>query len=47
MGKYGGKQYARDTRSELRRRRFQAVPYVALAALAVATAAVVVIALKG
>jgi hypothetical protein len=46
MGNYGGTRYARDSRGELRRRRFQAISYVALAALAVATAAVVVLALN-
>ena len=46
MGKYGGTQYERDSRSELRRRRFQAISYVSLAVLAVATAAVVVLALN-
>ena len=46
MGKYGGTQYARDSRSELRRRRLQTISYVSLAVLAVATAAVVVLALN-
>lgn len=46
MRKYGGTQYARDSRSELRRRRLQAISYVALAVLAVAAATVVVLALN-
>jgi hypothetical protein len=46
MGKYGGTQYERDARGELHRRGIQAVSYVALAVLAVATAAVVVLALN-
>lgn len=46
MGKYGGTQYERDSRGELRRRRLQAISYVSLAVLAVATAAVVVLALN-
>jgi hypothetical protein len=46
MGNYGDTRYARESRSELRRRRFTAISYVALTALAVATAAVVVMALN-
>ncbi len=41
-----GRYYARDTKRESRRRHFQALAYLGLAALAVVTAAVVVLALQ-
>ncbi|WP_367767942.1 hypothetical protein [Arthrobacter sp. HS15c] len=45
MGNFGGTQYARDTRQELRRRWIQRVSYIFLGALAAATAGVVILAL--
>lgn len=46
MGKYGGTQYRGQSMGELRRRRMKSISYVALAVLAVATAAVVMMALN-
>ncbi len=46
MGNYGGTQYARDSRRELRRRRMQVISYVLLAVLAAATVGVVLLALE-
>jgi hypothetical protein len=46
MGNYSGGQVARDSRREIRRRRLRIVAYVGLAVLAVATAFVVVMALR-
>ncbi|MDR7160124.1 hypothetical protein [Arthrobacter sp. BE255] len=45
MGNFGGTQYARDSRRELRRRRIQWMSYVLFGALAAATVGVVVLAL--
>jgi hypothetical protein len=45
MGNFGGTQYARDTRRELRRRQVQRISYLLLGALAAATAGVVMLAL--
>ena len=46
MGKYGGTYTARESRRERGRRRMKLVSYVLLAALAVSTAAVVMLALN-
>lgn len=46
MGQYTSGQTARDSRREIRRRRFQVLAYVGLAVLAVATAVVVIMALR-
>ncbi|WP_230119994.1 hypothetical protein [Arthrobacter sp. Bi83] len=46
MGNYLSGQAARESRREIRRRRLRIVAYVGLAVLAVATAFVVVIALR-
>ncbi len=46
MGNFGGTQYARDSRRELRRRRMQVISYVLLAMLAAATFGVVLLALE-
>jgi hypothetical protein len=45
MGRKMGEYYARDTKRDFRRRCLQVLAYVGLALLAVATAAVVVMAL--
>ncbi|MDQ0767998.1 type VI protein secretion system component VasK [Pseudarthrobacter defluvii] len=45
MGKYGGSYDVRYSRRELRRRRLRVGSYVGLALLAVATVAVVLVAL--
>lgn len=46
MGTYGGTRYGRESHTELRRRRMQIISYVLVAALAVATSVVVVLALN-
>jgi hypothetical protein len=46
MGQYTSGQTARDSRREIRRRRLQLLAYVGLGVLAVATAVVVVLALR-
>lgn len=45
MGRYGGTYYARQSRRELRKRQLRVLSYVLVALLAVATAAVVLLAL--
>jgi hypothetical protein len=46
MGKHGGTWTVRESRRELRRRRLKLASYVLLFALAVATAAVVLLAIN-
>ena len=46
MGKYGGSYGVRYSRRETRRRRLRVVSYVGLALLAVATVAVVLMAIE-
>jgi hypothetical protein len=46
MGSFGGTQYARDSRREVRRRRMRVISYVLLGALAAATVGVVLLALQ-
>ncbi|MCI9872645.1 hypothetical protein [Arthrobacter humicola] len=46
MGTNRGRYYAKDSRLEFRRRRLQALAYVGLGFLAIATAMVVVLALQ-
>jgi hypothetical protein len=46
MGKHGGTWAVRESRRELRRRRMKLMGYVLLAALAVATVAVVLMAIN-
>jgi hypothetical protein len=46
MGNYTSGMTARDSKRELRRRRLQLLAYVGLAALAAATAVVVILALR-
>lgn len=46
MSAYGGSRYGRRMEREIRRRKFRLITYVGLAMLAVATAAVVVLALQ-
>ncbi|WP_165478232.1 hypothetical protein [Arthrobacter sp. S39] len=45
MGNFGGTQYARDARRELRRRRIRWMLYVLFGALAAATVGMVTLAL--
>ncbi|WP_427129509.1 hypothetical protein [Pseudarthrobacter sp. S9] len=47
MGTNMGGYHSRDAKREFRRRRLKVLAYVGLAALAAATAVVVVLALKG